>query len=257
MKDLAILMNCFFNTNDIERTIQSIEQTHFPCDIFMLENPSKYSEQIRILKHKFPVYRYFICNENIESSIFQLFCKKYRSTIKNYKYIAMTESDVVLDKGALHEIIDLLDTSKEYVGLGSIDLHMNQAKYYNLPIYHWVPRPEIVDGYHTGSTGFQFIVFKQSTLLNFLEALDRKELSGGIALGAPVYHGISDTNLNIYVRNNNLLWIRTIYNKLDHIGWEHYIENNDEYVQLKNKNLNEQKIRYDVDLSNYTLMEFI
>ena len=74
-------------------------------------------------------------------------------------------------------------------------------------------------------------------------------------MGTGIYHGISDTNLTIFIQRENKLWIRTVQNKLDHIGWEHYIENNDEYVQTKAKNLAEKKIRHNLNLSEYTLME--
>ena len=43
--------------------------------------------------------------------------------------------------------------------------------------------------------------------------------------------------------------------KLDHIGWEHYILNNDEYVLEKAKNIKNGKIRNNVNISLYDLIE--
>ena len=53
---ILVLLNCFFNTDFIEKTVVSILETKYPCDIVFLENPSKYSDDIRILAKN---YRYY------------------------------------------------------------------------------------------------------------------------------------------------------------------------------------------------------
>lgn len=246
-------MNAFFNVEHIERTLKSIQETKFECDIIILENPSKYSSEMKSMLSKYKIHSHYICNENIEGNIFHLFCNSYQDLLKQYKYIAMTESDVVLDKGALDEIINLLDETTDDIGLGSIDIHLDTKKYYNLPICQWVPKSTIQNGYVVGNTGFQFIVFKLGFLFSFINAVNNKELCGNIELGDTNFYGISDTNLASFAYKMNKLWIRTVKSKLDHIGWEHYIENNNEYVQLKAMNLKNKKIRHNINVQDYIL----
>jgi hypothetical protein len=255
MDKLLILFNCFFNVSDIERTIISIIETKYPCDIIFLENPSKYSYKIRELAIKYKIYKHYICTDNIEGNVWQIFYNKYKNIIENYKYIALSEADVVLDKGSLHESMELLSTSPSNVGLLSIDLHMDTTKYYNLPICSWVPNPTKIGIYSVGGTGFQFIIFKQDTLNKFITSINKKELICEVALGIHNYFGISDSNLTVFTKRNNLLWIRTTITKLDHIGWEHYILNNDEYTQEKEKNIKNGKIRNNIDIHLYDLIE--
>jgi len=255
MDRLLILFNCFFNVSDIERTVVSVLNTGYPCDIIFLENPSKYSDSIKNLAKKYNIYKHFICNENIEGNVFQIFCNTHKNIIESYKYIAMSEADVVLDKESIHESINILNDSSDEIGVLSIDLHLNNEKYYNLPINDWVPKPTYMGKYKVGNTGVQFIIFKKYILNEFINAINNKRLCNSVALGVNNYYGISDTNLSIFIKKINKLWIRTIQHKLDHIGWEHYILNNDEYVQEKEKNIRNGKIRANIDISLYFLTE--
>ena len=68
---------------------------------------------------------------------------------------------------------------------------------------------------------------------------------------------LSDSNLNMFIVKRKKLWVRTIKNKLDHIGWEKYILNNDEYVKEKENNIVKKKIRDNIELRLYTLKELI
>jgi hypothetical protein len=85
--------------------------------------------------------------------------------------------------------------------------------------------------------------------------LNKKELVSPVALGVNNFHMISDSNLSIFIDKRETLWVRTIKNKLDHIGWEKYILNNDEYVKDKEKNILTKKIRDNINLNLYTLIE--
>jgi hypothetical protein len=256
-KKLLILLNCFFSYEFIERTVKSIKENNFECDIIFLENPSKYSDKIKEIANKYKIYMHLICNENIEGNVFQLFMNNYKKITDKYKYIAMSEADVVLDKGALNEAIDIIDKDDDKVGCISIDLHLNYDKYKNLPLDDWVPKSQIIDSYVVGATGFQFIIFKKNFLYSFIKAINNKELSQSVALGIDKYYGISDSNLIHYNNINNKLWIRTQKYKLDHIGWEYYIDDTSEYVQLKKQNLNNGKIRSTIDINNYKFIELI
>jgi hypothetical protein len=252
---ILILLNCFFNTAYIERTLISIINTNYNCDIIFLENPSKYSNDIKILAHKYNIYKHFICNENIEGNVFQIFVNKYKNIIDNYNYIAMSEADVELEKDSIKEAIEILNKSGDNVDVVSIDLLLNNEKYYNLPINQWVPSPIKVGEYTVGPTGFQFIIFKKYFLYEFINSLNKKEICNGVALGVSNYMHISDSNLASFISKRNHLWVRTITNKLDHIGWEFYISNKGEYVEEKKKNLSEKKIRANLNLDLFNLVE--
>jgi hypothetical protein len=250
---LLILLNIFFNYSIIERTVESIIKNNYNCDIIFLENPSKYSDEIKKLVSKYDkhIHSHYICNDNIEGNIFTLFISKNISFIKEYDFVAMSEADVILDKDSIKECIEILNESHKH-NICSIDIHMDYKKYNKLPIRKWVPQPNIHNNFSTGHTGFQFIMMKTHLLLEFIESILNKKISGAVALGSKNFTGLSDTNLNSFINSKNLLWYRTIHNKLDHIGWELYLEDN-EYVQLKNKNLKEKKIRYNDNLNNYFL----
>ena len=252
---VLVLLNCFFNTDLIERTVISILETKYPCDIIFLENPSKYSNDIKELAKKYNIYKHFICNDNIDGNVFHLFCNSYHEIIKKYTYIAMSEADVVLDKDSLHEGIDILNKSNTEVEVLSIDLLLDHKKYYNLPIDRWVPKPIKINEYSVGETGFQFIIFKNYVLHEFITSLNKKELVSPVALGVNDYYMMSDSNLKLFIEKRKRLWVRTIKNKLDHIGWEKYIFNNDEYVKIKNDNITNKKIRANINLQNYKLKE--
>ncbi len=254
---LLILLNCFFNYEMIERTVVSILDNDYNCDIIFLENPSKYSNKIKEIANKYKIYKHLICNDNIEGNVFQLFMNKYKNITDKYKYIAMSEADVVLDKGSINEAIEILNKNDIRVACASIDLYLNYDKYNNLPLDKWVPKPTIIGDYNVGATGFQFIIFKRPFLYDFIKTINNRELKQSVALGVSAYYGISDSNLIHYINKNNKLWVRTKKYKLDHIGWEHYITNDSEYVKLKNENLNKGIIRNEININNYVLSEVI
>lgn len=255
---LLLLINCFFNVSLIDRCLESIKNSlknTFTLDIILLENPSKYSEEIYRLGKKYNIYKHYICNDNIEGNIFTVYMEKYKDTIQKYKYVGMSEGDVVMEEGALEEAIGILERNDARVGNISIDVELNYSKYYNLPIRQWIPVARHVDDYDVGPTGFQCIVFKRDFALDFFAELKKQTLCGSVALGNTVFYGLSDTNLTIYNERRNTLWIRTKKYKLDHIGWEMYIDMNNDYVREKEKNLSTNKIRYTGEIDGYELVE--
>ena len=90
-----------------------------------------------------------------------------------------------------------------------------------------------------------------------VKSLNKKELVSPVALGVSNFHMMSDSNLNMFIKKRKTLWVRTIKNKLDHIGWEKYILNNDSYIKEKENNIVKKKIRDNIDLTLYTLKELI
>ena len=139
------------------------------------------------------------------------------------------------------------------VGNVSIDLDLNYEKYDGLPLNSWVPSFEMKNNYKVGATGIQFVIFKKQFLFDFFDAINEKKLNSGIALGTSEFYGFSDSNLILYNNIQNKLWVRTQNTKLDHIGWELYLDNDNEYVKYKDQMLKEQKIRVNIDLNNKIL----
>jgi hypothetical protein len=257
-KPLCILINCFFNVNDVKRTLESLEAdaTSIPYDVIFLENPSKYSPNMKALALEKGIYQHYICSDNIEGNIWQLFLQTHPEITQQYKYIALSEGDVVLDKNALQEAVHLLDNSAANVGNVSIEFHFDTEKYKTLPIRAWVPLPQQRGPYSVGATGFQFIIFKPAFLMDFITCIQQKKLASPIALGVSYYTGISDQNLLEFNRRRGTLWIRTVHAKLDHIGWEHYL-GYDEYCAEKDKNLKAGKIRQNINVANYKLTRLL
>jgi hypothetical protein len=253
---ILVVLNCYFNYRDIERTVGSILDNNIPVDIVFLENPSKYSFQIREIAIKYKIFKHYMCSGNIELNTFTLFANTHPEIINQYNYVAVSEADVVLSKDSMVECLAIL-AKYDKCHTCSIDLELNYSKYNKLPIRSWVPIPIVFDDYLEGPTGWQFIIFKRPFLLDFVKALNKRELVSKVSLGTPQFYGLSDSNLRIFVGRTQTRWLRTKLNKLDHIGWEHYLDNKDEYCVEKNKNLSNKKIRINIDVNNYQLVELV
>lgn len=267
-KDTLIIIEAFFNYKDIDQTIESLVGIKslyktpevVPYDIIILENPSKYSNEMEKIIKKYSEFIkfHYISNENIEGNIFHYFVNNHIEIIKNYKFIAMTEGDVILSEYAFDEAYKLIN-KYPLVGNVSIDLSLINLNIPPLPIsaHGWIP--PAVDGGDCliGSTGFQFILFKRDHLLEFIDNLNNKKLVNKIALGVGDFYGLSDSNLTIFNEYKKAPWIRTKYNKLIHIGWDHYKDPNDEYWKYKNELISKHKLRINFDLTNVILYQVI
>lgn len=252
---LVVLLQAYFNYEKIDRTLKSINSPDIEIDIIFLECPSKYSEEIYNIGKKYNIKNHFKCSENIAGEVFTLFIKNNIEFIKSYDYVATTEGDVVLDNGSISEAIYLLEKYNEnYTSVCSVDLHLNLPKY-PIKFNDWVPTPIDKEDHLIGPTGFQFILFRPLFLLNFVNSCLNKEICAPIALGCNNYTSLSDTNLSIFCKRAGVHWIRTKFTKLDHIGWEEYVENNSEYVKEKELMLKSKKIRHNINIDNFDLIK--
>jgi len=253
---IAILMNIFYNYDFIERTLQSIKSQEnleeYELDIYFLENYSVNSIIIKNLINKYNIKGHYMSKTNIAGKIFQLFIKNnIDNIINNYDYICITESDVVLDNNVISEslfIINKYNSNICYTGLKILD------KYSSLPLKQWVPRVTKKTDYNIAHTGFQFITFKKQYLIDFITALDNKELSLSIALGSKEYTFISDSNLKLFNNINKQICYQTKYNLLDHIGWEVSLNKHNDYKLIK-KNIG--NIRQNINLSDINLIKLL
>ena len=160
-----------------------------------------------------------------------------------YDYISTTESDVVVENGSIEEAISILNENDE-IPVSYIQLNCDLEKYKKLPISSWVPKPVKYKTFYTGITGFQFITFRKDILYDFLNRLENKEIIAPIALGCSDYYGISDTNLGIYIDNILRQKSGITNRKLDHIGWEKYMDINGNLVESGDYSLEKKKHVY-------------
>jgi len=263
MTKILILMTCFFHFEFIEQTIKSIVNSKgdFTVDVYFLENPSKYSPQIAAIAKQYNV-KHFICNGNIACQVNVVFIKNCSiESLSQYDFIALTESDVVLDPYAIDEAIKILKKYNKF-DLCSVDLHLNLNKYKSIKgkTIKWVSKGIVCTDYVKGSTGFQFILFRKHVLYELINNILTKKLCARIARGVKNFYGLSDTNLKQFCDRRGKSWVKTKYNKLDHIGWETALDKKSnltqEYVNIKNANL-KGKIRININYNNYKLTEQI
>lgn len=253
---VLVLAMAYFNYHDVNKTLISLskqDKVEF-IDVILLENPSKYSVQMKKVAEHPIVQRHYIADENVEGLIMQEFVRQNQDFVFKYKYIAMTESDVVLDYNSISESLHLIRIIKD-VGVVSVNLRLDNLQIPPLPpeAVNWVPPAIEHEIFLEGPTGFQMIIFPRDNLKLFLNALVHNELGNGIALGNGPYHGISDSNLAQFLIDRKLIWARTKNSSLLHIGWEHYKDPTDEYWMHKNDLLDKGMIRRE---KNVTMVKF-
>ena len=76
---LTICLNCFYNINDVEQTLNSIEQNKY--EIVCMENPSKY-EMSALFQNKNQNIKHYKCSKNIGANILTLFYWFYKNKKK-------------------------------------------------------------------------------------------------------------------------------------------------------------------------------
>ena len=81
-------------------------------------------------------------------------------------------------------------------------------------------------------------MFNRKVLYDFIDKINAKQICSPIALGDNTFYGVSDSNLNIYIKRENKIWGIT-KRKLEHIGWEKYTKKyyDKNYNDLKKDNI--------------------
>ena len=242
----CIIMLVYYNYDLIERTLKSFQKyrDNNDVDIYFIENPSKNSSLIKDLANTYNVNYHYICSENIGGILFEYFLRKMKSVLLDkYDYISTTESDVVVENGSIEEAISILNENHE-IPVSYIQLNCELEKYKKLPISRWVPKPIKYKTFYEGITGFQFITFRKDILYDFLDRLKNKEIIAPIALGCSNFYGLSDTNCEIYIYNVLKQKGGITNRKLDHIGWEKYMDINGNLVEMGDYCLEKKKHVY-------------
>lgn len=242
----AIIMLVYFNYDLIERTLNSFQKyrNNNEVDIFFIENPSKNSSYIKELANKYNIDYHYICNENIGGILLELFLRKMKDILLyKYDYISTTESDVVVEDGSIDEAISILNENSE-IPVSYIQVNCDLEKYKNLPVNSWLIKPNKYKTFYTGYTGFQFITFRKNILFDLLKRLKNKEIISPIALGCSDYYGLSDSNLRIYIYEILKQKGGITNKKLDHIGWEKYLDKNENCSETNEYCLEKKKHVY-------------
>lgn len=240
-KKHAIVMLAYFNCDLVERTLESFGnyRKNTSVDVFLIENPSKNSASMREIAVKYNVAGHYMCSENVGVSLFDEFLRLRRAQMTDYDFISITESDVVVEDGAIEETLSILQENAK-IPIAQIQINVDLDKYRKLLLGNewWVPAPIRYKTFFLGTTGFQFVTFRKEVMYDLLDRLERKEISGSIAgmAGAPgTYAALSDQTVRMYVHQHHGGQVlqhqpagegpQAVTNlKLEHIGWEKYMD---------------------------------
>jgi len=213
-------------------------------DLVVLENPSKYSKQMGEVVKKYGdrVKAHYLCSQNIEMVCFQAYAERFQEEIQNkYDYVCVSEGDVVLRGQSMRECWALISEKQPVC---AIEMSTENIKIPPHPpgAVYWKPPRQVFPDHKEGEFGLQFVMIEQKYYYNFLEALNKKELSERIPLGSPT-QSFSDTNLRQYMRKTGVKFYNTIRHELVHIGWDHFLDPTDEYWNHRNSLIKQKKIR--------------
>jgi hypothetical protein len=167
-------MLVFWNHEDVRRTLQSFDLliNSELIDLIILDNPSKYSDKVSKLATTHPrVKAHYVASSNIEGFIVQAFLDDVGRQVFQYKYVALTESDVVLDSSAVAEATNILSNYPD-AAVCSVDLSQENLLILPLPAeaQNWVPPASDHGWYLEVPTGFQFLLFPPHSLGAFMSA---------------------------------------------------------------------------------------
>ena len=249
---ILILVTAFFTVNNVRDSITSMCRQTGPnisrIDIEILQNPSPYTQEMIAMidtltmncghNNVSRIKGHYISSENLEAILWQVQLGLKPQYYKDYDLVALSEGDVVLEDGSLSECVNILSrVSKSLRCTVSVNMTAGQ----NPPVpniaFQWKV-PVLADRgfYLEGPTNFCFVLFRSNDLRLFFDLLRQQFISGHIALGAAKYHHVSDVNLHRLEKLLNFPSIRTKYHMLNHIGWQNYIDmDNNKYVQYRKK----------------------
>jgi hypothetical protein len=216
MKKILCVLNTFFNYEHIKQCFDSLYNDN--VDFFILENKSKYSDNIENYFKQKNIIGYLQSSENITHGTVDFFYKNYAELIKKYEYFTITDGDLYVDNINLlyEELIDILNEEKVLVC--SVQLKKD-----NLPKIpnseKWIPNGEIINNkFMKSSSGTHMMTFKNE---NF-----------NIFLNNPI---MIDTYIHKSVKEKGGISAVTLKNKATHLTWDYYTDGN-EYFEWKKEN---------------------
>ena len=260
--NILVLCLAYFTVSNVRDSLLSICKQNGPdissIDIEIFEMPSVNSDEMRIMiadvmlkcghqaqnslrSAMSPVARvkdHYTVDYNVEGIIFEIQMILNPQYYTKYDIIAITDTDAVLENGAIQEAVNILQRLPEAFAC-AVDTNMSASQVPPvLPFMRkWKLPGKNMGFYIKGPISFQFTLFRSADLKSFFTALKKREIVGLIALGDWDYHHISDSNLNKFAGRLNRTTVRTKYHALNHIGWQNYINTtSNDYVQTRGKN---------------------
>eukprot|EP01102_Stenamoeba_stenopodia_P017790 TRINITY_DN6429_c0_g2_i1.p1 TRINITY_DN6429_c0_g2~~TRINITY_DN6429_c0_g2_i1.p1 ORF type:complete len:353 (+),score=86.26 TRINITY_DN6429_c0_g2_i1:570-1628(+) len=256
---IAVLTLGYWNVGDLDACLTSLEAQvfsestsasastmtsrkggHGMLDIFVLENPTPWSEKVaEMVRSHRRVKKQLLSTQNVHSHLWRLFLRDNgKDVYEEYEYIALSDGDVVLsDPHSVDEARRLLRIAGSKAFVCSVDVDLsNDAlvdKQIDPSLLNSIP-PSITirylneleggeeEEFVVGPTGLQFVMFRSEELRSFVEAVDRNEVGLLVGYGGDTaFRGISDATLREYVWTQKRSWIRTKRTKLTPVGWFH------------------------------------
>lgn len=213
---ILCLVNTFFNYEHIKKCFDSIYSDNI--DYFVMENKSKYSEQIEEYFKSKRLLGYVQAQENITHGTNDYFLQNYKDLINKYEYFTITDGDILVDNISDYydEVINILNQPRVKV----CSISLKDVNLPNLPgAKGWIPNGKIhEDKYMESWSGAHMMTFKKDNYQMFFNTTK-----------------LFDTNVHRNIRKSNGVSAVTLKNKGLHLTWDYYIDGN-EYFEWKKNN---------------------
>jgi hypothetical protein len=210
------ILICYNNYEHIVKCFESIKNLNF--DFFIIENFSNNSHEIEKYFKKQKILRYVQFEKNITNNAVNIIKNDFKKLLDSYEYLTFSDCDLFSENSSIlfEEIYKILEFDNIGVCCSSLSLD-------NLPkipgANSWQPIPtEINDHYIDVNTGIHFMTIKSHNykLLTGVNFLDSKMAN--------------------HIRSNKLKWVATKFNKVIHLTWDLYKEDNEYFIFKKNNN---------------------
>lgn len=242
-KILIVLIH-FFETNILDECLNSLqlnikflkEEKNISCDVIILENKSINSNKSRQIISRYDfIKHHYLSEENIEGHIIsKYFLKTDNLNLTEYDYLNILVSNVIQEKKCLTESISILEKYNNFkicsVYFDPITLS-NEKKTWKLG--------KVKEDYIKGSTGIQSITFKINFFSTFIKKILNKEIKSSVYLGSKHFNGFSDSNLKLFLKRNNIPWVR---NKNSFL----IKKKSPEYIKIVNDLIKNKSIRQNI-----------
>lgn len=215
----------FFDVPTVKKSLNFLCDFYDRLEIHVIENPSKYSPEIKEYIHAQmnagKIVDHFLFEKNITGNALTTVAESIET---DSDFILFTDGDLVADNTWLDESLDIL---KKHDSLAAVSVELSL---HNLPTQafpeaiNWVPSPvRITEDYIEGSGGHHLLLFRTKWLKPFLEFLKVNKLNwtdGSIRLFLARYH-----------REGS--WVKTKNSRATHLTWDLYADRNHEYTRFR------------------------
>lgn len=215
----------FFDVPTVQKSLDFLCGFSDQLDISVIENPSKYTSQIKPyvkdLMDAGKVSAYYLFEKNISSNAVRTIARTVQT---DSEYVVFTDGDLIADSTWLEESLKILN---KHAHLNAVSTELSM---HNLPVkafpeaVNWVPPPiRITEDYVEGSGGHHLLVLRSKLVKPFLEFLDTCKLTW------------TDGSLRLFLAKHHTAgsWVKTLHSKATHLTWDLYADRNHEYTLLR------------------------